>query len=173
MSMNTPFEIGKTYWLPRWHPEKIQVPCPVCYGNRVLAVTLGNGESVEVECDGCGLGFEGPRGFVHEYSYEAKVLPFTVKEINSMHGGTWWLQSVEGDTAQWDTLCDTQALGMAKSLEVLQTQLDENTRRSTALSKQALKKVGWTVRYHEDIIRDLEKKIGWHRAKVSERTKKS
>ena len=170
--MDTPFEIGKTYWMPTLRPENIQVPCPICYGNKSVSLILGNGEQVVVECEGCGLGYEGARGFVGDYSYEAGVKPFTVAGVESMNGDDWWLRSEQGSTARWKDLEQSEALGLEQSKRKMRETLDGNMYSQTARSKHARNHVPWTVRYHEDCIREIEKKIAWHRSKVSERSKR-
>ena len=167
--MKTPFEIGRTYYLPLTHPEQIQVTCPVCYGKKKVVIILGNDERVEVECDGCGLGYEGPRGFVHDYSYEARVTPFTIDSVVSMHGDSWYVRSTTGEQANWGQLCETDEQAMECSRQQMQSFVDENMRRSATSKKQKLREKTWSVRYHEDCIREVEKKIAWHRQKVSER----
>lgn len=169
MSLEVPFVIGKLYWLPVLTPHQVTAPCPVCYGKLAVVVTLGNGEHVAVACDGCGLGFSGPRGYVEEYSYDHGAKPFTVSAVSSMHGQDWWLQSVEGETAQWSALCETEDAALQASKQRMQGVVEENTRRSSARRSCDLKKVAWTVRYHEQCIADFEKKIQWHRSKVTER----
>lgn len=104
MTMDTPFIIGAQYWLPVLNPQQVEVICSVCYGNKTVMVTLGNGEHVAVECDACGIGYSGPRGYINEYSYTAEVKPFTIEKVISMHGGAWYLASGEGATAEWSTL---------------------------------------------------------------------
>lgn len=166
-----PFILGRQYWLPRLSPQQITVPCPVCYGAKAVVVTLGNGDQVTVECAGCGLGYEGPRGYVHSYTYDAHAAPFTIKSVDSMHGGDWWLRSAEGGTAPWADLRDTQEVALAESRERMQQVVDDNTRRAAASGKRAIKQATWSVRYHEMCIADLDQKLQWHRAKVSGRTR--
>lgn len=167
--MNTPFVIGHTYWLPRLTPQQIQVPCPVCYGKKVVTVTLGNGEYVAVECEGCGLGFERARGYVTEYTYEPFVQPFTVRAVTSMHNESWWLSSVEGEHAEWIDLANTEEEALIASQQRLTMTLENQSRSNAARKPRDLKKFPWTVRYHEMCIADLAEKIAWHRAHVSAR----
>lgn len=167
--MDTPFEIGRTYYLPKYSPTEKREPCPICYGAKVVTIILGNDERVTVECDGCGIGYESPRGFVNSSVWDAAVHPFTVESVTSMYGDDWYLKSKEGDTSNWKTLCETEAEALEESRHHIQKMIDENMRRSATSNKQKLKTKTWHVRYHEDCIRELERKIAWHRAKVSER----
>lgn len=169
--MNMPFEIGKTYYLPEHQPEKIQVLCPVCYGKKRVEIILGNDERVSVECDGCGLGFDGPRGFVHDYSYTPRVTPFTIASVASMYGEDWYVTSTDGRQANWKYLRESEAVARQECVDRAKELVEENMRRSATSNKQKLKSKTWSVRYHEGIIKDIERKIAWHRQKVSERTR--
>ena len=166
-TLATPFVIGQTYWLPRTVPQEITVLCPVCYGHKTITVTLGNGEHVAVECDGCGLGYEGPRGVVREYTYEANVRPFIIASVQSMHGDSWSVISTEGEQASWASLYLTEASAWDVSRAQLDKTVEENTRRWSTSNRKMLSRVAWTVAYHEKCIRDLEQKIAYHRSKVS------
>ena len=167
--IEVPFEIGRTYYLPNHQPEKIQVPCPVCYGKKRVEIILGNDERVSVECDGCGLGFDGPRGFVHDYSYSPQVTPFTIAAVASMHGDDWYVISTDGKQANWKCLKESESEALQECVERAREMVDENMRRSATSNKRKLKSKTWSVRYHEGIIKDIERKIAWHRQKVSER----
>jgi len=169
--METPFEIGHTYFLPHHNPTQVSVPCPVCYGNKKVIVILGNGEHVYVECEGCGIGFEGPRGYVMEYRYDPFVSEFTVKEIHSMYSGEWTLKSTTGQTANWTQLYTDYNAAMAEAEKTMKECIDRNMRDSIGRTKHQREQKCWTIAYHEKCIKDWEKKIEWHRSKVSERRK--
>ena len=168
--IETPFQIGALYWMPVLNPRQIEMPCPVCYGNRTITVTLGNGEHVAVECEGCGIGYDGPRGFVTDYSYEYAANPFTIEVVTSMYGGSWRLKSIEGDNADWSTLCATEQEALDASKKRMQEVIDANTDTRRVKKNHAVKQSGWSVGYHEKQIKEYERKIAWHRGKVSERT---
>ena len=169
MSLAVPFMLGTTYWMPTLNPTQVIVTCPVCYGNRTVTVTLGNGEHVAVECDGCGLGHESPQGTVREYTYEPGVKSFTVKAVTSMHGESWWLRAEEGHDSEWSNLYATEDKAWKVSRERMADALADNARRSATSNRKMLSRLAWTVRYHEQCIADMERKIEWHRRKVSER----
>ena len=87
--MTKVYNVGDMVWVANFRSEEIKVPCPVCYGNKHVVVVLGNGEKVEVECDYCGHGFEGPRGYVIEYQYLPSVeyISITGKEVKKTQKG--------------------------------------------------------------------------------------
>jgi len=66
------FKIGDVVYFASAGQRQVDIPCPVCFGKREVTLILGNGDSVELPCDYCGKGYDGPRGYVLEYEYAAK-----------------------------------------------------------------------------------------------------
>lgn len=64
------FKIGDQVWLVRTKRVTKDKPCQVCYGNKVVHLTLGNGEVHEIPCDWCSQGFNPPTGKETDYWYE-------------------------------------------------------------------------------------------------------
>jgi hypothetical protein len=163
--LHVPFQIGQTFWLPRSFGEKKTMPCPVCAGNRRFDVILGSGERLSVPCDGCGVGFDGPRGVIEEWDHSPAAVEFTVARVRSMHDGRWSLVSESGDMADFDDLCATEA----EAMEISARKCAENHERNMQTRQRKRKgtqKAGWTVRYHREQIADLERQLAWHRDKV-------
>ena len=71
--MEKVYKVGEYVWYATYDSEEIKVPCPVCYGNKVVIVVLGNGDEVEVECDYCSRGFQGAQGYVKDYQRNPKA----------------------------------------------------------------------------------------------------
>jgi hypothetical protein len=170
-TVGTPFEIGHTYYLPHHNPTQVSVPCPVCYGKKEVVMILGNGEFVTVQCEGCGLGYEEPRGYIMEYTYEPCVSQFKVESVYSMYGGEWCLKSTGGEKANWTQLHTTEESAREAATTAMQKSLGQNIQQSIGRTKRQREQSTWTVAYHEKCIRDWHAKIEWHRSKVSERRK--
>lgn len=77
------YKVGDRVWLARAGTEEIKKPCPVCYGKLSVRLILGNDDVVELPCDYCGKGFEGPRGWVTEYEYSIGAENLVVREVRS------------------------------------------------------------------------------------------
>ena len=167
--VHTPFNIGEVYYLPHHDATNVKVDCPVCAGQLYVTVVTGSGEQVKVSCDACGLGYDGPRGWITEYSYEPFVERFEIAAVDSFHNDEWTVRSTGGSIASFKSLFMTEAEARIKAEQYMQALIDDNMRRSATSNKMLLKKKTWTVRYHEDCIRELQRKIEWHRGKVSER----
>ena len=166
MTLTPPFAIGQTLWTARTSPQQATIACPVCFGKRVIRVELGNGELVPINCDGCGLGYEGPRGIITEYDHSPAADPFTIAEVVAFQNNEWTFKSDDGKTAYNTGLYLTKSEALAES----QKRCDEFHERNimTRGGKRAgVKKAGWTVRYHRREIANLERDLAWHRAKVN------
>lgn len=168
MDLKLPVTLGKTYWMPRNGAERKKVTCQVCAGNLVVTVVDGFGKSWSVECDGCGLGFNGPRGYTEEYDWTPGVTPFTPTGLSSMHGEQWYLlDAPTGQTACADRLYETEAEALAVSTKEMAAHVEENMRRSVTSKAAMLKKKTWTLQYHGSAIKELERQLAWHNKKIA------
>lgn len=162
--LSAPFALGNTYWMPKRVPERVRVPCPVCQGSKLVILLLGE-DRVEVECEACGLGFEGPRGYVEEWRYEPAATEFTIEALDSYHDDTYRVRSTTGDVTEWTNLYPTREA----ALEVSRQQAAEAVERNM-LSRQntrsRAKQSTWKASYHLGQIADLERQIEWHRGKM-------
>jgi hypothetical protein len=159
-----PFEIGRTYWLPSYSPRLVVEPCPVCAGSKHVTV-LAPAEQFIVDCDGCGLGYLGPQGTVNVYHYEPYAAPFVIGKVVRVEGEQWTVESMARAQAVFDTLCETQpeALEKSKAAYLAQEERNADSRRHR---RKGVSKAAWTVRYHGDAIKKLERELAFHRGKL-------
>ncbi len=163
-TLTLPFKIGDMYWLPSRSPRQTIEPCPVCKGTKMVTVLSGD-ERFDMECDACGLGYKGPRGTVTEWHYDPHVEPFTIDSIVRMDGDEWTVKSVTGGQAVFSILCATEAEALDVSAKAYVAQEEENTRRRR-YRRKGVSKAAWTVRYHQDAIKRLERELAYHRGKI-------
>jgi hypothetical protein len=81
----TRFAVGDVVWVPRAGSTELTRPCRICAGNRRVTLILGSGEHIGLDCEFCGLGFEGPRGIEKYYDYAADAEAFVVSGIEVVH----------------------------------------------------------------------------------------
>lgn len=163
--IDVPFEIGQAWWAPRVYPEKVTVPCPVCFGKLAVVVELGDGERIGVPCEACGKGFEGPRGTIQEWAHTAGADEFVIADVKSMHHGRWWLVSTTGVEAAFEDLRASEAEALAESARRCAEQHESNM-RSRQYKRKATKDASWSIQYHRKCIEDLELQIAWHRGRL-------
>ena len=164
-----PFEIGGTYYLPMGDAENVTIPCPVCAGTCRLTVILGDGEHVSVPCEGCDKGFNSPRGTTTEWQHNPRVKPFTIASVVSFDKTfgepRWYVESVEGERVNLNDLFLLESVAMAVAI----TRADERKEqvmRSFQSKKKGVGRAGWSVLYHRNTIKDLEKRLAWHQEQV-------
>lgn len=167
MSMpSCPFVVGETYYRAMHQPERVRVPCPVCNGNQSVEIILGTGEHMIVSCEACGLGFERSRGYIEEYQYAPRAVPFTVGSIDGYSFDEWELSSQLGEKTSGSYLYRNEADALAESQRQSDEQQRENA-RSYSQTKKSAKKMTWSIRYHRECIKDLEMKIAYHVGEIS------
>lgn len=169
--MKPPFEIGDVYWRAIGTPRQETVPCLVCDGNRRFDVILGSGERLSVECDPCSDGYESPRGVIDEWLSVPVAQRFQIASIESYrvaHDGfteEWRVRSKEGDSAYLADLHATEDEAFAAAAKEAQA-IEERNLAARKRKRRDTSKAGWTVRYHREQIKDLERQIAWHRGKI-------
>ena len=164
-TIELPFTIGKMYWLPSHSPRHVMEACPVCAGTKVVTV-LAPDEEFVVDCDACGLGYQESQGVVGVYHYDPHAEPFTIAKVVRMDDQVWSVESTTGQCAAFKTLCATEADALAVSKAAYLAQEERNMRQRDHRRK-GVSKATWTVRYHIDAIKKLERELAYHRGKVS------
>ena len=164
--MNTPFEIGETYWAPIGSPEKMTIPCPVCFGQLAVTVVLGDGERVGVPCEACGKGFDGPQGTIEVWEHTPSARRFVIDRVKSMWDDRWTVESEDGQTRDFSELHETEAEAFAVAVEHVRMQHERNM-RTYQRRRRDVANATWSIRYHREQIKDLERQIAWHTGRIT------
>ena len=158
-----PFAFGQTVYEPWATPySEVRIPCPVCFGQRFATVILGNGEQVPVECEMCGLGFEGPRGYVTGYTPQSGVHEVTVTALEERYPGAWQVNHWEANR-----FFATREEAEARRTVLEQEAAEHAQRNFEAQFRMKRKNLTWKVGYHRSCIADLKRKLEWHEARLS------
>ena len=166
--LQLPFEIGQTYWKDAGSSRRVTTECPMCCGYKRVTVTIGTGETYEVECEECRLGYSDPRGVIEQWSSTPAAESFTIASIQEWREGVWQVKATDGETIDFDRLFATEEEALAAAVERKEA-LEE--RNMAQLRKKKHGKVSsWTIHYHLRQIADYEKKIAWHRSKIHDKT---
>ena len=163
--MNKPeIKIGDTIWTASYGNERVQVPCPTCYGKKEVVVILGNGDHVAISCDYCSQGYEPPRGYVHEYVEKGSVSIHVVTEIRSYITATGESleyragdRMVDGDKAY---RTEDEAQAMAAELAAKHKHKEET--RAEYLKKNPRRSYAFNAGYHLREAKDHRKKAEYH-----------
>ena len=163
--MNLP-TIGAAFWMPEGWSEKVILPCPACDGQLAVTVILGSGERVGVPCDGCGHGYDGPRGVIEEWQSHPRAIPFEIAELVSLYNERWKVRSTTGAEAEMSNLYATEAEALAVAV---QRAIEHNERNMQMRQHKRgrVQKHAWSILYHRGCIKDLERQIAWHTNRIN------
>lgn len=166
------FKRGDTVYLATYDPLEVQLPCPVCFGKRVVQVILGDDSVVETPCDYCRNGYSGPRGYVTTWDREARVEPVVIDAVvvedgpvrkveyrTDARAGGYRLPSPDNLFAD-----ETSAIARAN---VLAAEYDEwEATRHDRGGKQAVKKISWSIGYHLRNAKESRRQAEYHEARA-------
>jgi len=69
------YSVGDKVWVVKIRSTKEEIPCPVCFGDLVVIMILGDGTQVELDCNFCAPGYSPPTGKVDNGHYECTARP--------------------------------------------------------------------------------------------------
>lgn len=161
-----PFARGEKRWRVCSVSERVRIPCPVCNGLKQVTIILGDATMETVQCDACGLGFEGPRGYVEEWTQEPRVEPLVITDIVSWRDNEWRVRCSDGNEYDLGRLYVSELQAMEQAQAQAEA-LRENNYGARARRRKGVSKLTWSLYYHKQQIAECERKIAWHRAKIS------
>ena len=169
MTANKP-ELGQMAYEARaWSYGDQLVPCPVCYGQLFATLILGNGEHVVVECDACGIGYDGPRGVVNEPCAGSRVDTFVVAGVLVDHDGGWKALDHSGSGRKWgDEAFATAEEAESRRVVLFEEAIKGAEDRTLRQREYKRKKLTWLVYYHRKGITTAERDLAYHTRKLSD-----
>jgi hypothetical protein len=145
------YNIGDTVWYAKCRQEQVQIPCPTCFGKKQVELILGNGDSVVLPCDGCGWGFDGPRGFISEYQFLVEAELVVISGIESSicsEGEKNRYHGLHGYIYDEKDLYPTKEEAEQRSVEKKAEYDKEYSEQAEYIKKNVHKKFAWNARYH-------------------------
>jgi hypothetical protein len=159
------YKIGDQVWQPRYENVKLEKTCPMCFGKKQVVLILGDDSQCVTECNYCGLGFNGSRGFVEDWEFIVDARPMAITNVRIV-------ESVDGDKIEYMSDCyyldpyDTKE----EALEVAQKMADiekERREKCSFNSKEDKKKaLSWNAGYHVRCANDAKRKLEYHEARA-------
>lgn len=159
------YNIGDTVWWAHWDTVADWVTCPECGGSGQITCELYDGTRLSVECAGCTRGFEGPKGALQVWKRTAVARLTMVDRVEVApdkieYGVTGSYRVDEGSLFDNEADARTKARGLA-------AELDQQDRDKIARKEKDTRSWSWNVHYHRRQIRDAEKSIAYHTAKLN------
>jgi len=155
-----------------WYAESssycaVDVPCDICFGKLSVVLILGNGEETDIECEACGKGFQGPTGVRRTHEVRSSVTEGAITGFTkrSFEGG--WRFEVDGSSR--DHVFATQEEAEAKRSEMHERDTGARARMDEENLSGKKKNHAWSASYHRKHLEEAERKVAWHRAKLSKK----
>ncbi len=162
-------QIGEWVWRATLKHRQVEVICPDCFGRRALRVILGDDSEVVINCAGCTLGYEPPRGYVHEDRVEATVEHVQINRIEAetnngvpitFYGGSGFYRESEEDLFLNAETAQVRA-------EALQLEHEQEQLASIRRKEKTTRDWAWHVTYHRKGIKQAQRDLEWHTAKLA------
>lgn len=162
-----PFQIGEQVWYVYTSAySRVSVPCPICFGKLSVKLILGDGSRQLIACDYCGKGFDGPCGIVWGYKAESRVCDGTVTGV-SIEDGDWKISLGRSDNRTASHIYRTKAEAEAVSAVELAEAVEQRKAMDESNFLNGAKKHTWSVGYARSEIADAERRIAYHRGRLS------
>lgn len=176
------FKVGDVAWAAHVGQTQVKKDCPICFGKREVTLILGNGESVLLPCQFCGVEFGVPRGFVMDYEFVAEPERVPVEEVlakvtaqgttyqyvcrryyfDERNGGGFSSRHYE-ESQLFATEAEARAEAEKQAAKHHQDQLT----RGEYLKKDNAKSYSWNAGYHLRAAKQEEASAAYHRQKAA------
>lgn len=165
------YEYGQQLFAASWETSTEHVTCPDCGGTKILHAHLWDGSIHCLDCVGCAGGYDPPRGYLVVHKRQAIARPATVSSVEREWDGSgfryradtgWGNQYIfsEGDLF----MTEPEALEAATKMAFA---ADQEERAKVGQKEKPLRTWAWNVHYHRRAIRDAEKNLAYHTAKLN------
>lgn len=165
------YQIGQTLWRATWNAAETSVECPDCGGSGHIRFLYPEGSPeaargvvAAIECRGCQRGYDPPTGRVRVYERTPLADRVTVQGMEVTATGTEYHV-----TGSWRTPENALFETEADALALATTMCAEEDRRERDRVNQKEKDTrswSWHVHYHRQQIRQAERSIAYHSAKL-------
>jgi hypothetical protein len=149
------YKVGDKVWIAYCGTQKVEKPCPICFGKKEVILILGNEDRVVLPCEYCELGFSNPRGVVTECEYIAEPKMVIIEEVVTT-------QAVDGERNEYrynitscsclhldeDEVFDTRENALIKCAEVIKEREEEQITRTERIKANQRKSFAWNAGYH-------------------------
>jgi len=162
------FNIGDTVWQAHAGQSQIWIICPECLGSGRLLVILGDGTEVSIACVCCERGYEGSPGKLSTYDFVAEAYQVTITGVEShmTEGKLKTRYSVGCYSGEEENIFATKEEALSRASFLKSLQHIEEDKRMKYKEKQA-KTWAWNVAYHRRALREAQRQIEYHTAKLN------
>ena len=160
------YKVGDKVWVARTGMEQVKEVCPVCFGNKVVHIILGDGEKIELKCDYCSPGYDPPRGFVMEYQHieKAEQMTITKKEIKEEPEGRTVEYRAGYNCLNDGIIFDTEEEARKAAKEIVRNRQEEEFEQSLRRKQNAQtnRTYSWGAGYHRKCAKEAIRQLAYH-----------
>jgi len=163
------YQIGDKVWVAYCGNSLVKTPCPVCFGELVVTLILGNKDTVELPCDYCGKGYNAPVGYTQEYEYTANPVLETIlgMKINiTTTGEEIEYQTAFGRIIYPDIIFESHEEALKKCQNIKSELETENNKRVEYIKYNTKKTFSWNAGYHLSCAKKCRKDAEYHDKKA-------
>jgi len=161
------YQIGQQVWRAGWTQViENHITCPDCGGTGRIRVTFHDETQVSIDCQRCGPGYNPPRGYliVHDRKPAAMSTTITGVEIENSNAVIW--KTADCYQVEEQNLFDNEAdcLNRAKAMA---EEADKEEQDRVYNKEKDTRTWAWNAQYHKREIKEAQKKIEYHTAKLN------
>ena len=160
------YNIGDRVWYATFVPmELVWRECPICAGHGRVTVIMGKGEYAPIDCTFCAPGFNSPTGEVSHYEPVARADHTSVKGIDITADGEVY-HLAKHYRADISRIFQLESSALAKA-ELLASEYREQEAAKLKEKEKPDRSWAWHVGYHRRAIKDAQRQIDYHTAKLN------
>lgn len=158
------FSIGDPVWYASRDSKQVYLPCPDCLGQRYIRAIIADGTEYKVDCAACSHGWQGSDGLLHTWELSGYALSSVVKGLR-----------IDGDTVLYtgegfyeageDEVFATEAEAQVRADAIAKERTEAEHARLLTKEKDT-RSWAWHVTYHRRCIKQAEKDLAYHTAKL-------
>lgn len=164
--MNPPkYQIGDEVYVPRFRNVEKSIPCPDCCGTKALTVIMGDGEQLSINCAWCAKGYDPPRGYLIVYDWAAYTERSYIEGVERSDG-TYEYRGC-GWSEKEDQIALTKEAAQVIACKRAEAHNEAEQHRYLACKEQTSRSWAWNASYHRNKIKQAQKDIEYHTAKLN------
>lgn len=159
------YNIGDIVWVASFEAREAWVTCPDCLGSKRLRVIMGDDTEVSIDCKGCEQGYLGPLGHLRVYDRTPHAVQSCIREIKLEDDGPKYSGASFYEKPEAEVYDNQEEAAAAAAVHA--ARMDKEERDRIAHKEKDTKSWAWNASYHRKAIKDAERQLAHHRAKLA------
>lgn len=160
------FSIGETVWYANRGSSPKYLPCPDCLGNKYIKAIIADGTEYTIDCQNCERGYHGSLGFIETYELSGYASQDTIIGVKiDSNKGTVYTSHSFYEVGE-DEVFATKEEAEKKAEEHCKEATEAEHKRILTKEKDT-KTWAWNVTYHRKCVKQAQKELEYHTAKLN------